>query len=63
LILQISYPPPVMNFILSELSHIEYRLSHGSNEKLQLAALVGVFKQAVAITEQYQREKEQKLIK
>jgi replication factor C subunit 3/5 len=63
LLLQIQYPPPVMNFLLSEMSHIEYRLSHGTSEKLQLAALVGVFKQACAMTEQYARERDQKQIK
>jgi replication factor C subunit 3/5 len=42
LVLQISYPPPVMNFLLSEMSNVEYRLAHGTNERLQLAALVGV---------------------
>lgn len=52
-----------MNFILSEMSNLEYRLSHGANEKIQLAALVGVFKQACAQTEQYQRERERKQTK
>jgi replication factor C subunit 3/5 len=63
LILNISYPPPVMNFILDEMSQVEYRLSHGTNEKLQLAALVGVFKQAVVMTETYSKERDQKQLK
>ena len=60
LVLQINYPPPVMNFLLSEMSNIEYRLSHGTNDKLQLASLVGVFKQACQLTEQFQLEKEKR---
>lgn len=60
LVLQISYPPPVMNFILSQMSNIEYRLSHGTNDKLQLASLVGVFKQACQMTEQFQADKEKR---
>lgn len=63
LVLQISYPPPVLNLLLSEMSHIEHRLSQGCNERLQLSALVGVFKQAVAKTEAYMKEREQKQLK
>jgi DNA polymerase III delta prime subunit len=63
LILQIKYPPPVMNFLLSEMSHIEYRMSHGANEKLQLASLVGVFRQGAELIAKYQKEREQKQIK
>lgn len=61
LVLQISYPPPVMNFLLSQMSNIEYRLSHGTNDKLQLASLVGVFKQACQMTEQFQADKEKRM--
>jgi replication factor C subunit 3/5 len=59
-VLQISYPPPVMNFLLSELAALEVRLAQGTNERIQLASLVGVFKQACAMTEQFQIEREKK---
>ena len=49
-----------MNFLLSEMSAIEYRLSHGTNDKLQLASLVGVFKQGCQMTEQFQIEREKR---
>jgi hypothetical protein len=38
-----SMPPDVMAALLDKLADIEYRLAFGTNEKLQLAALVGIF--------------------
>ncbi len=32
-----------MAYILDKLSNIEFRLSHGVSEKIQIGALVGVF--------------------
>jgi len=61
LVLQISYPPPVMNFLLAEMAALEVRLAHGTNERIQLASLVGVFKQACAMTEQFQNEKDKRM--
>jgi hypothetical protein len=34
---------PMKIFIIERLSQIEYRLAHGSNEKAQIASLVGGF--------------------
>lgn len=36
-------PDPALAFIIDKLSTIEYRLSHGVNEKLQIGAMVGAF--------------------
>lgn len=36
-------PDAVMATVIDKLSTIEYHLSHGVNEKLQLGALVGSF--------------------
>eukprot|EP01038_Epipyxis_sp_PR26KG_P009764 gene9764-13135_t len=36
-------PNPVMAYIMDKLSTIEFRLSHGVSEKLQIGALVGAF--------------------
>ena len=36
-------PDAVAGHLLDRLSTIEFRLSHGGNEKLQLGALVGAF--------------------
>ncbi len=36
-------PDRVIAYIMDKLSNIEFRLSHGVSEKLQLGALVGVF--------------------
>jgi replication factor C subunit 3/5 len=36
-------PDKVTAYIMDKLSNIEFRLSHGVSEKLQLGALVGVF--------------------
>lgn len=38
-----SMPPRVLAMLLDRLADIEYRLAFGTNEKLQLAALVGIF--------------------
>lgn len=58
LVLKINYPPPALNFLLAELSSVEHRLSLGANEHVQLAAVVGVFKQVCAKTEQFRIESE-----
>ena len=42
-VLRTEYPDPVSAHLLDKLSTIEYRLSHGANEKLQLGSLVGAF--------------------
>ena len=36
-------PDAAMAYLLDKLSTIEFRLSHGASEKMQLAALVGAF--------------------
>jgi replication factor C subunit 3/5 len=43
LILLLKLPPIALVYILSELSEIEYRLSHGTNEKIQLSSFVSIF--------------------
>lgn len=43
LVLKLDLPDAVMTTLLDKLSNIEYRLSHGVSEKLQLGALVGAF--------------------
>ena len=43
LCVRVSFAPPVLEYLLDKLSDIEYRLTLGSSEKLQLAAMVGVF--------------------
>jgi len=40
---RLSLPNPVIAHILDKLSCVEYRLSHGVNEKIQIGALVGAF--------------------
>ena len=42
-ILQTNMADSMKIFIIERLSQIEYRLSHGSNEKAQIASLVGGF--------------------
>lgn len=37
------FPDRVAAHIMDKLSNIEFRLSHGVSEKLQLGALVGLF--------------------
>lgn len=43
LVLETQFPPPIHAHILDKLSNVEYALSHGCNEKLQIGALVGAF--------------------
>uniref|UniRef100_A0A7S2XZS5 AAA+ ATPase domain-containing protein n=1 Tax=Fibrocapsa japonica TaxID=94617 RepID=A0A7S2XZS5_9STRA len=43
LVSRVQLPPAVLCPLLSELSNIEYRLSSGASDKLQLGALVGAF--------------------
>lgn len=43
-------PPAARIYLLTELGAIEYQLSVGTSEKIQLAAMVGVFKIAVDMT-------------
>ncbi|KAJ2808139.1 Subunit of heteropentameric Replication factor C (RF-C) [Coemansia guatemalensis] len=40
----IDFPPPTRIHLLEQLAEIEYRMSVGSTEKIQLSALVGAFK-------------------
>ncbi len=40
---KLDLPNPVMSHIIDKMSVIEYRLSHGVSEKLQVGALVGAF--------------------
>ncbi|KAI9346703.1 DNA replication factor [Pilaira anomala] len=42
----IDYPPKSRILLLKNLSQLEYRLSEGANENIQLGALVSTFKQA-----------------
>jgi len=37
------YTEEMKIFLVSRLAEIEYRLAHGSNEKIQIASLVGAF--------------------
>jgi DNA polymerase III delta prime subunit len=43
LVAKIDLPDQVIAFLMDRLSTLEFRLSHGVNEKLQLGALVGGF--------------------
>ncbi len=43
LVCQISLPDTVSSLLLDRFSTIEFRLSHGVSEKLQVGSLVGVF--------------------
>lgn len=40
---RIDLPDPVMAYLIDRLSNIEYRLSQGVSEKVQVGALVGAF--------------------
>jgi replication factor C subunit 3/5 len=42
-VLETSLPPQIHAHILDKLSNVEYALSHGVNEKLQIGAVVGAF--------------------
>ena len=39
----IEFPPPARLFLLETLADLEYNLSFGTSENLQLGALVGAF--------------------
>ena len=41
--MNLELPDEVIAHLLDKLSNIEYRLSHGVSEKLQLGSLVGAF--------------------
>ena len=43
LVMNLELPDEVIAHLLDKLSNIEYRLSHGVSEKLQLGSLVGAF--------------------
>lgn len=42
-------PHPVRIYLLDHLANIEYNLSNGCSEKLQLGHLVGIFKTALEL--------------
>lgn len=42
-VLETKFPPEIHAHILDKLSNVEYALSHGCSEKLQIGALVGAF--------------------
>ena len=42
-VLRLSFPPEIHAHILDKLSNVEYALSHGVNERLQIGAMVGCF--------------------
>jgi replication factor C subunit 3/5 len=42
-------PDPTSAYLLDKLSNVEYRLSNGVSEKLQIGALVGAFTVARAM--------------
>ena len=50
---KIDFPPQVRIYLLTEMAEIEYRLSIGTSEKLQLGALIGVFYQGRTKVEQH----------
>jgi replication factor C subunit 3/5 len=56
LALRITFPPPVLEFLLEKLADIEYRLSLGSSERLQLASLIGTFQIAAHQSTEYKPE-------
>jgi replication factor C subunit 3/5 len=43
---KVEFPAESRSFMLDKLAEIEYRLGEGGSEKVQLGALVGVFKLA-----------------
>lgn len=53
---KIDFPPNVAIFLLKEIAEIEYRLTIGTSEKLQLGALVGLFYEARSKVEQHATE-------
>jgi replication factor C subunit 3/5 len=42
-IILVDLPDPVMAHIIDKLSTVEFRLSHGVTERVQIGALVGAF--------------------
>ena len=48
-LLQIGFPDAVLSYLLDHLSTLEFRLSHGCNERLQVGAFVGTFTVARAM--------------
>ncbi|KAI0285829.1 P-loop containing nucleoside triphosphate hydrolase protein [Russula aff. rugulosa BPL654] len=46
----VEFPPAARVYLLDQLATTEYRLSAGANERLQLTALLGAFKNAVELT-------------
>ncbi|KAH9036432.1 P-loop containing nucleoside triphosphate hydrolase protein [Lactarius hengduanensis] len=46
----IEFPPAARVYLLDQLATTEYRLSAGADEKIQLTALLGAFKNAVELT-------------
>ena len=41
--MNLEFPDEVTAYLLDKLSNVEYRLSHGVSEKIQLGSLVGAF--------------------
>ncbi|KAI0033930.1 P-loop containing nucleoside triphosphate hydrolase protein [Vararia minispora EC-137] len=46
----IEFPPAARIYLLDQIATIEHRLASGASEKLQLTALLGIFKNAVELT-------------
>lgn len=40
---ELDMPNPCLAMLMDKLSNVEYRLSHGVNEKMQIGSLVGAF--------------------
>jgi len=53
---KIDFPPSVRIYLLKEMAELEYRLAIGTSEKLQLAALVGIFYNARSMVEKFSSE-------
>jgi replication factor C subunit 3/5 len=49
-VLRVSLPDPVLAYVLDKLSDLEYRLTAGVSETLQLGALVAIFQEARHMT-------------
>lgn len=43
LVAKLDVPEAAMSYLMDKLSNVEYRLSKGTSEKLQLGAFVGMF--------------------
>lgn len=57
--IRISYPPHVLEYLLDKLSDIEYRLTLGCNEKLQLIALCAIFQNVTHKIHTYKQNENQ----